>query len=215
MEIAFLLSLHGRDLVRSPQIPRRRLSLETRPRKGGRGSTPTLLTIEYLRFGGLGEAAFNQLSHAGYLCGKPSWKLSPSVTMPTQRSKVNHALGPWLTRGPSPREGISNFTPEPQHRANALVQSGEDYEDGGRTPQPEPQRPEIDCCCEREHWTGRQWIFFPLGRCAEVWAGEGHRVPEAAQGCTVAMPRLWLHAAHQPCLTLVCWVKHLVSELYG
>ena len=86
LEITFLLSLHRPDLVRSPQIPRRRLSVEVRPREHGRGSTPSLLTEEYLCFSKFGEAALNQTSHAWYRCANFSWKLSPFATMPWQTS---------------------------------------------------------------------------------------------------------------------------------
>ena len=60
--------MHRRDPVRSTQIPRSRFSFEVHPREDGRGSTPALLTEEYLRFGELGEAAFEQTPRACYRC---------------------------------------------------------------------------------------------------------------------------------------------------
>ena len=66
LEVSILLSLHRRDLVRSPEVPRYRFSLEPHPRKYGGGGTTSLLAEEHLRSGELGEAAFNRMSRAGH-----------------------------------------------------------------------------------------------------------------------------------------------------
>jgi hypothetical protein len=63
LEIFILLSLHGRDIIRSPQIARYRLPPEVHSRKHGGGCTPSLLSEEYLRFGKPGGMKFTTTSH--------------------------------------------------------------------------------------------------------------------------------------------------------
>ena len=63
LEISVLLSLHRRDIFRSPQVSRCRLPPELHPRKHCGGCTPSLLSEDYLRFSQLGEAISTSTSH--------------------------------------------------------------------------------------------------------------------------------------------------------
>jgi len=64
LEIPFLLLLHRRNFVRSPQIARCRLSLKLRSGKDHARRTPSLFTEEYLHPGKLGKPTSDQMCFA-------------------------------------------------------------------------------------------------------------------------------------------------------
>jgi len=63
LESSVLLSLHGYNLVRSPQIARCRPSVGAHPRKDCGGGTASMLAEEHLRSCELGETTVNQMFH--------------------------------------------------------------------------------------------------------------------------------------------------------
>ena len=66
LEIPVLLSLHGRNLVRSPQVARRRFSVEIYPRKDCGGDAPSLLAEEHLPSRKIGRAILSQTSNVHF-----------------------------------------------------------------------------------------------------------------------------------------------------